>query len=113
MTPRVDGVLQYVGQVGDAVSVEDAQRAAALAAANALSAVAAAVGSLAAVRQVLRVTVYVNAVPGFTEHTKVADGASARLTEMLGDRAAAVRSAVGVGSLPGGACVEVELTCQR
>lgn len=113
MTPRVDGVLQYVGRVGEDLSVEDAQQAAAIAAANAVAAAAEAVGSVDALRGILRVTVYVNAAAGFTDHTRVADGASRRLEELLGERAAAVRSAVGVGSLPGGACVEVELTCQR
>jgi enamine deaminase RidA (YjgF/YER057c/UK114 family) len=113
MTPRIEGVMQYAGQVGGDVSVAEAQEAAALAAGNAVSAAAAAVGSIAEIRQVLRMTVYVSAVPGFTEHSRVADGASRRLRELLGDRGAAVRSAVGVASLPGGSCVEVELTCER
>lgn len=112
MTPRVDGILQYVGRVGEDLSIEEAQEGAAIAAANAVAAAAEAAGSVDALRRVLRVTVYVNAAPGFTEHTRVADGASQRLEELLGERGAAVRSAVGVGSLPGGACVEVELTCQ-
>ena len=113
MTPRRDGVLQIVGKVGDQVSVADAQRGAGVAAGNALAAAAATAGALDAIERVLRVTVYVNAGPDFTEHTKVADGASQRLVELIGDRGAAVRSAVGVPSLPGGACVEVELTCLR
>lgn len=113
MTPRIDGVMQYAGQVGGEVSVPDAEVAAALAAGNAVAAAVAAVGTATSIRQVLRMTVYVNAVPGFTEHSRVADGASQRLRELLGDRGAAVRSAVGVASLPGGACVEVELTCER
>lgn len=113
MTPRVDGVLQVLGSVGDQVPVEEAQRGAAIAAGNALAAAAQAAGSLDSIERVLRMTVYVNAGPGFTEHTRVADGASQRLVELIGDRGAAVRSAVGVPSLPGGACVEVELTCLR
>lgn len=113
MTPRVDGVLQVVGRVGEDVTVEQAQQGAAIAAGNALSAAAATAGSLDAVERVLRMTVYVNAGPDFTEHTRVADGASRRLAELIGERGAAVRSALGVSSLPGGACVEVELTCLR
>ncbi|WP_169799288.1 RidA family protein, partial [Nocardioides jensenii] len=105
--------LQHVGRVGAEVSLEEGQAAAAIAAANAVSAAAAAAGSLDAIGRVLRMTVYVNAAADFTEHSRVADGASQRLVELLGDRGAAVRSAVGVASLPGGACVEVELTCQR
>lgn len=114
MTPRVDGVLQYVGRLGDTLTVEDGRSAAAIAASNAVAAIADLLGSVDAIGQALRMTVYVNAVAEFTEHSLVADGASARLGELLGDRrGAVVRSAVGVASLPGGACVEVELTCQR
>lgn len=113
MTPRVDGVLQHVGRVGGEVSIEAAREAAAIAASNAVSAVAELLGSMDRIDRALRMTVYVNAVPGFSEHSTVADGASERLFELLGDRGAVVRSAVGVSSLPGGACVEVELTCSR
>jgi enamine deaminase RidA (YjgF/YER057c/UK114 family) len=111
MTPRVGGVLQHVGRVGDDVTVADARTAAAIAAANAVSAVSEALGSLDRIDRGLRMTVYVNAVPGFTNHSQVADGASDALRDLLGDRGAVARSAVGVSSLPGGACVEVELTC--
>jgi enamine deaminase RidA (YjgF/YER057c/UK114 family) len=110
MTPRVDGVLRHRGQVGADLTVEAAREAAAIAVGNALSAALAALAKGQRLERVLRLTVYVNAVRGFTEHTAVADGASARLRELLGDRGAAARSAVGVASLPGDACVELELT---
>jgi enamine deaminase RidA (YjgF/YER057c/UK114 family) len=111
MTPRVEGVLVHSGQVGTDVTVEDAQAAAAIAVANALSAAVAELGEESRLAQVLHLAVYVNAAPGFTQHTAVADGASARLRELIGTRGAASRAAVGVTSLPGGACVEVVLTC--
>ena len=114
MTPRVDGRLAYVGRVGDEVTLEDARSAAAIAVSNAVSAAVSVVGSRDALRRAIRLIVFVNAVDGFTQHPKVADGASDRLVELLGPEAgSAVRSAVGVASLPGGACVEVELTCER
>jgi enamine deaminase RidA (YjgF/YER057c/UK114 family) len=97
--------------VGGDLTVEEAREAAAIAAGNALSAALAALAPGQRLDRVLRLTVYVNAAPGFTQHTAVADGASARLRELLGDRGAAARSAVGVSSLPGDACVELELTC--
>lgn len=111
MTPRVDGVVQHPGQVGTDVTVEDAQEAAGIAAGNALAAAVAALAAGQHLDRVLRMTVYVNAAPGFAGHTAVADGASARLRELLGERGSAARAAVGVTSLPGGACVELELTC--
>ena len=110
MTPRIDGVLTHPGQVGTDVSIEDARAAAAIAVANALSA-AVSVLDAGQLDRVVHLTVYVNAAGGFEQHTAVADGASARLRELLGDAGAASRAAVGVTSLPGGACVEVVLTC--
>jgi enamine deaminase RidA (YjgF/YER057c/UK114 family) len=110
MTPRVDGVLTHRGRVGEDVSVEDARSAAAIAVANALSAVVSVLEG-AQLERVVHLAVYVNAAAGFEQHTAVADGASARLQELLGDAGAASRAAVGVTSLPGGACVEVVLTC--
>ncbi|MBD3782585.1 MAG: RidA family protein [Micrococcales bacterium] len=109
MTPRVDGVLTVRGTVGRDVSVREARQAAAIAARNALAAATEAAGS-AGLRRLLRLTVYVRATPDFLDHSAVADGASEELAAHLGDAGAVVRSAVGVASLPGGACVEVELT---
>ena len=114
MTPRVDGRMQHAGRLGDDVDVTEGARAAAIAAGNAVAAVTELLGDQSAIRRALRMTVFVNAVEGFEQHSAVADGASARLVELLGpERGAVVRSAVGVTSLPGGACVEVELTCAR
>ncbi len=110
MTPRVDGELQVVGQVGGEVELEEARRGAVIAARNALSAVVAEAGSLEAVTALGKMTVFVNAAPGFTQHSAVADAATDALVEVLGERGLCARSAVGVGSLPGGACVEIELT---
>jgi enamine deaminase RidA (YjgF/YER057c/UK114 family) len=111
MTPRVDGVLTRRGQVGSEATVDDAMAASAVAVANALSAALTVLAEGERLERVVHLAVYVNAAPGFEEHTRVADGASARLRELLGDAGAASRAAVGVTSLPGGACVEVVLTC--
>lgn len=114
MTPRVDGRLEYAGRVGGDVGLDGARAAAATATSNAVAAAESAVGGRAGIRRALRLTVFVNAVDGFTDHSRVADGASERLVELLGaDAGTVVRSAVGVATLPGGACVEVELTCER
>lgn len=108
MTPRIDGVMQHHGRVGDDISLDAARAAARLAAENALRALA----SVVEVEDVmiLRLTVYVNAVDSFTDHAQVADAASEFLMEHLGERGECVRAAVGVQSLPGSACVELDLT---
>lgn len=109
MTPRRAGVLLVSGTVGAELDVPAAQRAAAIAAGNALTAVAEVCGGLDRVVRCLTMTVYIAAVDGFTEHSAVADGASAVLCEQLGERGAVARSAVGVRTLPSGAPVEVAL----
>ncbi|MEO6885522.1 MAG: RidA family protein [Jatrophihabitantaceae bacterium] len=110
MTPRVDGVLVLQGIVGDAVTAAQARDLAAIAAGNALAAIADVAGGLDNIACCLRMTVYVAAVAEFTGHTIVADGASEALNASLGDRGSVARSAIGVASLPSGAPVEVELT---
>jgi enamine deaminase RidA (YjgF/YER057c/UK114 family) len=113
MTPRIDGVLKYAGKVGRDVSVEGAQAAARIAAANAIAVAVQAAGSLEAIQRAVRMTVYVNAIEEFEDHSSIADSASDLLWEILGERGAVVRTTVGVASLPGGACIEVELTFVR
>jgi enamine deaminase RidA (YjgF/YER057c/UK114 family) len=58
---------------------------------------------------------FVNATPDFDRHPFVIDGCSELFHAILGPRAAHARSAVGVGSLPGGITVEIEaiLTLQE
>jgi enamine deaminase RidA (YjgF/YER057c/UK114 family) len=109
MTPRVDGVVAVQGVVGADVTLERAREAAAIASSNALSAALRAAGD-AGIARLLRLTVFVRATADFAEHSQVADAASEVLITHLGERGVVVRSAVGVASLPGGACVEVELT---
>jgi len=109
MTPRVDGELTRRGTVGVEVSVEHARELAGLAAANALAAIADAVGGLDNIERCVQLRVYVAAAASVTAHTSIADGASERLQAALGERGAAARSAIGVAGLPSGAPVEVEL----
>ncbi len=111
MTPRdATGALQVTGLVGGEVTPEQARRAAALAAANALSAVADAAGGLDRVARCLRMSVFVACVDGFVALSALADAASEELAAHLGTDRLPARSAIGVRALPGGAPVEIELT---
>jgi len=109
--PMVDGHLAEVGLVGAEVSPERGKELAARCALNALAAVAAEVGGLAAVRRVVKVVGFVASAPGFTGQPAVVNGASELLGAVLGEAGVHARSAVGVASLPLGAPVEVELIC--
>jgi enamine deaminase RidA (YjgF/YER057c/UK114 family) len=66
-------------------------------------------GSLNRVSHVVRLGVYVAATPEFTEHAKVADGASELLRDVLGGQTVSSRLVIGVASLPLGSPVELEV----
>ncbi|GEO80165.1 RidA family protein [Pararhodospirillum oryzae] len=107
--PLVGGTPQGVGVAGESISVEEAQAAARLCAINLIAQVrVACAGDLEQVARVVRLTGFVNAVPGFTAHPAVVNGASDLMVEAFGDRGRHARVAVGVSSLPLGVCVEVE-----
>lgn len=106
--PRLDGTLKYTGKVGSDRTIEEAYQAARLCAANLLSQVDLAVGSLAHVDRIVRVAGLVNCVADFERHPDVIDGASDLLIEILGERGRHARIATGTSSLPGGMTVEVE-----
>ncbi|MCX8214490.1 MAG: RidA family protein, partial [SAR202 cluster bacterium] len=50
--------------------------------------------------------------PDFTDHPLVANGASDLLVEIFGDKGKHARSAVGLSSLPGNVCIEVEMVVE-
>lgn len=109
----VDGRLLHPGRLGQQVSVEMGQEAAARAGLQALSAIRDHLGgSFDRLVQLLQVTVFVAADADFVEHPTVANGASDALVAVLGPDGRHARAAVGVASLPLGACVEVAVTAE-
>jgi len=108
VTLAKDG-LKYVGVVGKDLSLDDGKAAARLCAINVLAQLKAAVnGNLDRVRRCVRLGVFVNAVPEFTQHPEVANGASDLIQEVFGEAGRHARAAVGAGSLPRNVAVEVE-----
>jgi enamine deaminase RidA (YjgF/YER057c/UK114 family) len=59
-------------------------------------------------RRIVKLTVFIAAVPEFQDHSQVANGASDLFVAVFGDAGKHARSAVGVASLPRGAAVEIE-----
>jgi len=110
--PMRDGALIAKGSVPGQVSPEVARECARQCVLNALAVIRAAAGSLAAVKQVVRVGVFVCSEPGFYEQPKVANGASELLVEVFGDSGKHARAAVGSVALPLGAPVEVEVVVE-
>jgi len=107
--PMREGKLIATGHVGREVTLETAQTCARQAALNALAVVAAEVGSLAAVRRIVRITGHVASAPGFTDQAKVLNAASELVVEIFGDAGRHSRAALGAAELPLGAPVELEM----
>ena len=98
-----------VGIVGKDLDVKAGRKAAQTAALNVLALAKKQLGSLNRVNRVIRVGVYVDATPEFTEHPKVADAASELLRDVFGDQTVSSRLVFGVASLPLGSPVELEV----
>lgn len=106
--PFREGVLVARGAVPGEVTLEQAVACARQCGLNALAALRAEIGSLDKVRQVVRLGVFVACDAAFTDHPKVANGASELMVEVFGEAGKHARAAVGAPSLPLGAPVEVE-----
>lgn len=97
------------GRLGDTMNVVQGANAAELAALNLLAQIAHNGGvSLDEVKRVVKLTVFVNSTPEFSEQHLVANGGSDLLATVLGDKGRHARSAIGVAALPLGAAVEIE-----
>jgi len=107
--PSREGRIQYTGRLGENVTLEGGRQAARLCVLNALAAAAEVAGGLPNIARVVRLAVFVNSAPGFSEQARVANGASDLLRALFEDAGRHARIAVGVSALPLDAAVEVEL----
>jgi enamine deaminase RidA (YjgF/YER057c/UK114 family) len=96
------------GKVGREVTVEQAYQIAREVGLDLIAVMRAELGSLDKVRRVVKVLGMVNAEPEFGDQPKVINGCSDLFVEVFGDQGKHARSAVGMGSLPGGIPVEIE-----
>ncbi len=97
------------GKLGREFTVEQGYQHARAVGLNLLAAMRAELGSLDKVKRVVKVLGMVNAVPEFEDHPKVINGCSDLFVEVFGDKGKHARSAVGMGSLPMGIPVEIEV----
>ncbi len=87
------------GKLGADYSTEEGYGFARSAGIEALAAVREAIGSLDAVKRVVKAQGFVNATPDFAEHHKVLNGFSDLMTEIFGERGKHARSVFGANSL--------------
>jgi enamine deaminase RidA (YjgF/YER057c/UK114 family) len=104
-----DGAILHPGLVDRDVSPEVAKEVARRATLQALSALAAELGSLDHIRRIIRVGVFVASVPTFVRHHEVGNGATEVLTAIFGEAGRPARASMGVAALPLNAPVEVEM----
>jgi enamine deaminase RidA (YjgF/YER057c/UK114 family) len=102
----VDGKVM-TGRLGDDVSLESGQTAARACGLMILAQLQAA-GLLDQVERVVKLGAFVSSTPEFTDHPKVANGASDLMEQVFGGAGQHARAAVGVAALPLGAAVEVD-----
>ena len=110
--PMRSGELMASGKVGGEVSQDEAVACARQCGLNAIAAVKAEIGDLAAVKRVVKVVCFVASSTDFTAQPQVANGVSELLGEVFGDAGVHARSAVGVSVLPLDVPVEVELVVE-
>ncbi len=105
---KSDGGL-ILGRLGDDMDVEQGKAAARQVGLAILSTVRESLGSLDRVVRVIKLLGMVNATSDFLDHPKVLNGCSELFADVWGrDHGIGARSAVGMGSLPGGIAVEIE-----
>lgn len=102
--------VTHLGRVGADCTIEEGYAAARLCAVNILAHVRKALGSLDKVTRVVQLHGFVNALPDFSQHPAVINGASDLIVDIFGDAGKHARFAVGVSSLPFNAAVEVAAT---
>ena len=106
--PFKDGKV-VTGRLGDTVDKVAGQEAAELCGLMLVAQVKAALGGdLSRVERIVKLGVFVNSTPDFTDQPEVANGASNLMEALFGDAGKHARSAVGVAALPRGAAVEVD-----
>ena len=108
--PRVDANgHRPMGKLGRDFNVEQGYQHARSVGLDLLAVMRTELGSLDKVKRVVKVLGMVNAMPEFADHPKVINGCSDLFVEVFGEAGKHARSAVGMGSLPMGIPVEIEV----
>ena len=107
-TVQSDGTL-IIGRIGEAMTLEEGKLAARQVGLAILATLRANLGSLNKIKRVIKVLGMVNCTADFKDHPLIINGCSELFAQVWGaDNGIGVRSAVGMGSLPGNIPVEIE-----
>jgi|SRR5471030_631307 len=107
-TVQDDGSL-IVGRIGDTMTAEEGKLAAQQVGLAILATLHTNLGSFDKIKRVIKVLGMVNCTPDFEKHPFIINGCSELFAKVWGEEnGVGVRSAVGMGSLPGNIPVEIE-----
>ena len=107
--PGLPGKPMPTGKVGRDLTIEQAYGYARETGLNLIAVMKAELGDLDRVKRIVKLLGMVNATPEFGEQPEVINGCSDLFVTVFGDRGRHARSAVGMGSLPRGIPVEIEV----
>ena len=103
------GGFLHLGKLGSDLTIEQGYDCARQTMLNLLTSLKHEIGDLDNVKRVVKLLCMVNCTPDFGDTPKVANGASDLLVSLYGEAGRHARSAVGMGSLPFGMPVEIEM----
>jgi enamine deaminase RidA (YjgF/YER057c/UK114 family) len=107
--PGLPGKPLPVGKIGRDFSIEQGYRLARDTGLNLISVMKAELGDLDKVTRIVKVLGMVNATSEYGHQPEIINGCSDLFVEVFGERGKHARSAVGMGSLPRGIPVEIEV----
>jgi enamine deaminase RidA (YjgF/YER057c/UK114 family) len=107
--PGLPGQPLPTGKVGRDLTIEQAYQHARETGLSLIAVMKAELGDLDRVKRIVKVLGMVNAIPEFGHQPEVINGCSDLFVEVFGERGKHARSAVGLGSLPRGIPVEIEV----
>jgi len=107
--PYSEGKIAFKGRLGLEISLDQGHLASRYALLQALSVIRQTLGSLNKVQKIVQLAGFVASGGDFKDHDRVLDSASNLLQDIFGSAGKHTRIAVGVHTLPLGACVELSL----
>lgn len=105
--PFKDGVVM-TGRLGEDRDLAYGQEAAERCGLMVVAQIEKALGGFDRVERIVKLGVFVNSAPSFTDQPQVANGASELMEKLFGEAGRHARAAVGVAVLPRGAAVEID-----
>ena len=107
--PFLNGEIKHIGQLGKDYTTEQGIEAAHLCGLNILAQLNVALnGDLNKIVRCVKLGVFVNSTPDFTDQPKVANGVSDLMLNTFGENGRHARFAMGAAQLPLGVAVEVD-----